>query len=83
MNLGQLLLILSVASAVTASAPDDEHPMCTNETVVHPPNYRILMDSYNYFNLLFPLNKAVWHQVDNDNGPGTSVSLVCMYYIIM
>ena len=75
-------------SVVTASAPGDEQSFCTNELEasamtpppVHPPNSRILMDSYNYINLLPPHDGAVWQQVDNDNnneaGRGTSVSLV-------
>ena len=57
-----LSILLSVASA---SAPGDEQFFCTDEsTPVYPPSSRILMDSYNYINLLPPHDKAVWQQVD-------------------
>ena len=84
--LGTLLLV----SAVSASAPDDVESFCTNLSVaspstlppVYPPNSRILMDSFNYINLLPPHAGAVWQRVDNDNnndaGRGTEVSISCV-----
>ena len=75
--------LLSMAYAV---APGDEHPFCTdtliNDNVITPPQYpsnaKILMDSYNYIDLLPPHEFAVWMQVDNDNNnAGGSGTMVC------
>ena len=70
---------------VSASAPGDEDSFCVNPDEssvtpppVHPPNFRILMDSFNYINLLPPHGGAVWQFVDNDTNNevarGTEVS---------
>ncbi len=70
---------------VSASAPGDEDTFCVTlggspvtTPPVHPPNSRILMDSYHYINLLPPHGGAVWQFVDNDTnneaGRGTEVS---------
>ena len=76
------LVIVQVMSMVSAGAPGDAEPFCTNEfpsssTIVYPPNSRILLDSYNYVNLLPPQDGAVWQAVDNDDnneaGRGTEV----------
>ena len=60
------------------SAPGDEDSFCVPQLPVHPPNVRILMDSFNYINLLPPHSGAVWQSVDNDAnnqpGRGTEVS---------
>ena len=79
-----ILLLLSAQILLSsASAPGDEELLCTmvmTPPPVHPLNSRILMDSYNYINLLPPHDRAVWQQVDNDinniAGRGTTVSLV-------
>ncbi len=81
------IIFLSVLVSLTlSSAPDDVDSFCTNVSSstpppVHPPNSRILMDSYNYINLLPPHNGPAWQMVDNDNnnlpGRGTEVSDVC------
>ena len=86
-----IFLLLSVLVAtVSTSAPGDEESFCTNDLEasamtpppVYSPNSRILMDSYNYINLLPPHDNSVWQQVDNDDnniaGRGTSVSLQCI-----
>ena len=81
-------VLLSVASAII---PGDEHSFCTdtfNDNEITPPQYpsnvKILMDSYNYIDLLPPHEFAVWIQVDNDDnnvvGAGT---MVCRSYIII
>ena len=78
-----LSVLLSVASAVT---PGDEHSFCTdrliNDNEITPPQYpsnvKILMDSYNYIDLLPPHEFAVWMQVDNDdNNVGGVATMVC------
>ena len=73
-----------LVSVVSAGAPGDEDSFCTNElpssgTIppIYPPNSNILLDSYNYVNLLPPQDGAVWQAVDNDlnneAGRGTEV----------
>ena len=75
-----------MASAVT---PGDEHPFCTdrliNDNAITPPqNVKILMDSYNYIDLLPPHEFSVWMQVDNDdNNAGGGGTTVCRSYIII
>ena len=78
-------LLLHQSSEVSASAPGDEELFCVtlgqNQLItppVHPPNFGVLMDSFNYVNLLPPHSGAVWQFVDNDTnnqpGRGTEVS---------
>ena len=81
-----LSVLLSVTSAIT---PGDEHLFCKDTLSSdngitlpqYPSNAKILMDSYNYIDLLPPHEFAVWMQVDNDNsnerGTGT---MVCRSY---
>ena len=76
-----LSVLLSVASAVT---PGDEHSFCTDTLIneITPPQYpsnaKILMDSYNYIDLLPPHEHAVWMRVDNDNNnAGGTGTMVC------
>ena len=75
-----LLLTLFAITAVVAAAevaPGDEEDLCprlrgldTAPTPVYSPTMRILMDSWNYQNLLPNRSGAVWQQVDNDgNNP--------------
>ena len=84
-----LSVLLSMASAVT---PGDEHLFCTdrliNDNAITPPQYpsnvKILMNSYNYIDLLPPHEHAVWMQVDNDdNNAGGTGTRVCRSYIII
>ena len=71
-----LLLYLSTIADATV-APGDKDQFCellrTNGVSPIPAysaNVRVLMDSWNYQNLLPPRTGAVWDQVDNDtNNP--------------
>ena len=80
----ELLLLVNPGSSV---APGDEEPLCeslrTLEAAPIPAysaNMRVLMDSWNYQNLLPPRIGAVWDQVDNDqinpSGITTNVSSI-------
>ena len=78
-----LSVLLSMASAI---APGDKHPFCRDTVINHnaitppqyPSNVKILMDSYNYIDLLPPHTYAVWMQVDNDNNnAGGTGTMVC------
>ena len=87
-SIGGIVLFSALVSAVSASAPDDVDPFCSNGLTyprVHPPNTRFLLDSYNYINLLPPHDGAVWQQVDNDDnneaGRGTSVSMSSLVHM--
>ena len=66
-------------SSVYAAAPRDAMPYCTSR-YEDPgiPNARILMDSYNYVNLLPPHDGAVWQAVDRDenNVPGRQTEVI-------
>ena len=78
-----VLYAMILVSIISARAPGDGDLFCsTNElqssgTIppIYPPNSKILLDSYNYINLLPP----VWQAVDNDNnneaGRGTEVKV--------
>ena len=71
-----LLLYLTwqiILSQVKSQAPGDEDSFCTTLSAsiippFYPPNSVILMDSYNYINLIPWLspNSGVWQQVDID-----------------
>ena len=70
---GMCMVFLGVLSRATAQAPGDGEQFCADLSKVDPPLYPanaiILMDSYNYINLLtpgMPLD-SIWQQVDNDN----------------
>ena len=72
-------LLVCIISAVKLAAnvsiaPGDEEHLCqqlrelgTVSTPTYAPNMRILMDSFNYQNLLPVRIGAVWEQVDNDD----------------
>ena len=71
-----LLHISTIAGSTVA--PGDEAPRCeqlralkvTPIPAAYLDNMRVLMDSWNYENLLPPHIGAVWDQVDNDgNNP--------------
>ena len=79
-----VLYVMILVSIISARAPEDGNLFCTNELLSsgtippsYPPNSKILLDSYNYVNLLPPQDGAVWQEVDNDNnneaGRGTEV----------
>ena len=76
--------------SICGVAPGDEDPLCealrTNGVapmLSYSANMRVLMDSWNYLNLLPPRTGAVWDQVDNDtNNPvqiTTNVSVKACY----
>ena len=69
-----LIFLQLLTIAESAVAPRDENQLCRDlraAGVVPIPAYsantRILMDSWNYRNLLPDRVGAVWDQVDNDN----------------
>ena len=81
-----VLFILQLLTKGISVAPEDEAKSCkdlrTQGTVPIPAysaNMRVLMDSWNYQNLLPSRTGAVWDHVDNDNnnpvGTTTNVSL--------
>ena len=83
----ELLVITHPGSSV---APGDEEPLCGDLRAAgiapipaYSANMKVLMDSWNYQNLLPPRFGAVWDQVDNDNnnpsGPTTNVSFSTHY----
>ena len=68
-----------LSSAYYDGAPNDANPYCTSR-ILDPriPNARILLDSYNYVNLLPPHDDAVWQAVDKDdnNVPGRGTEVI-------
>ena len=82
-----------IMSVVSAGAPGDADSFCTDELPsrgtpppIYPPNLKILLDSYNYVNLLPPQDGAVWQAVDNDNnneaGRGTEVKSLILEELV-
>ena len=66
----ELLVLVNPGSSV---APGDKEPLCvqlralgTAPIPAYSANMRVLMDSWNYQNLLPSRFGAVWNQVDND-----------------
>lgn len=73
MQMSLLLLQLNVVSVVVmvaGVAPGDEDPLCqqlrANGSAPAPSHVRVLMDSWNYHNLLPPHTGAVWTEVHID-----------------
>ena len=67
----ELLLMVNPGSSVAPG--DEERPLCEQiraagiaPVPAYSANMRVLMDSWNYQNLLPPRPGAVWEQVDND-----------------
>ena len=85
--LGVLLLVNIKAVVVVGTAPGDEWDLCADlraGAFAPIPNYTpdmmILMDSWNYQNLLPPRTGAVWTEVDNDmNNPVGLTTNVSVY----
>ena len=86
-------LLLQLLVAVSAVAPGDEEPFCDvlrQRGSIPTPDYdltmKVLMDTWNYNNLLPPRMGAVWEQVDNDvnNPPAvtTNVSWISIRIIL-
>ena len=73
---------LRLAPINGAVAPGDEEPLCEQirsllgvaPKLAYPANMTVLMDSWNYQNLLPPRTGAVWDQVDNDNNNPSEVT---------
>ena len=81
-----LVLSLHLCTVVITVAPGDEEALCEQLRAqgaapipAYSTNMRVLMDSWNYRNLLTRTG-AVWDQVDNDmnnpSGVTTSVSFI-------
>ena len=77
------VFVTALLCLVTGRAPEDADPFCLGELSgisppVYPPNSHVLLDSFNYFNLLPPQDGPVWQEVDLDEnnvvGSRTSVS---------
>ena len=78
----------SLLSVVTGRAPGDGNDFCTYTLAgvrppVYPSNANILMDSFNYFNLLPPHGQAVWQQLDLDdnNVAGGGTEVIVLVYV--
>ena len=79
------LLVVSIVAADSRSDEERRQAVCKGlratghvPPLAHPANSAVLMDSWNYQNLLPPRTGAVWQQVDNDTnnivGLATNVS---------
>ena len=84
------LVLLNVLVKVCTVAPGDIDPICSElrrngiaPKPAYTPNMSVLMDSYDYRNLLPSRTGAIWQQVDNDdnNNPGitTNVSIKAIH----
>ena len=82
----KLTLLIFVAVSAGVAPGDEDQPLCellrAGEGAPIPAysaNMRVLMDSWNYQNLLPPRTGAVWDHVDNDenNFPGITTN-VCV-----
>ena len=68
------LYLYTIIVIVGTTAPGDEEPRCEQLRAdrfaapipAYSANMRVLMDSWNYQNLLLPRIGAVWDQVDNN-----------------
>ena len=67
MMCGIVIAICMMFPLTSARAPGDADSFCTtvfpssvNIPPIYPPNLKILLDSYNYVNLLPPQDGAVW-----------------------
>ena len=80
-----LSLVLWTQHLTDGVAPGDEESLCDDlrasgsiPTSDYDPTVRVLMDTWNYNNLLPVRSGSVWEQVDNDNnnpvGATTNVS---------
>ena len=76
-----LILLLLSTTADGTVAPGDEDQVCrylrergVAPIPVYSANMRILMDSWNYHNLLPPRTGAVWDQVDDDSNNPSGIT---------
>ena len=97
--LSALVLAFVLVTVSAGVAPgDEEAALCKDlraqgaaPTPAYSTNMRVLMDSWNYWNLLPPRTGAVWDHVDNDDnndlGLTTNVSFIwykfyCISYYV-
>ena len=80
-------LLLKVNRGSSVAPGDEDQLFCENlrsigaaATPAYSANMRVLMDSWNYQNLLAPRAGAVWDQMDNDenNSPQEITNVSCM-----
>ena len=79
-----LVTLVVIISMVKSQAPGDEDNRCNSSSFVHtyPDNVKVLMDSYNYEQLLpgngtgnnVPISTAVWNDRSVDRNDVTSIS---------
>ena len=76
-----LSLVLWTQHLTDGVAPGDEESLCddlrasgTIPTPDYAPTMRVLMDTWNYNNLLPVRTGSVWEQVDNDNNNPSAVT---------
>ena len=75
-------LLLKVNHGSSVAPGDEEQLLCENlrsigaapPLLAYSANMRVLMDSWNYLNLLPPRLGAVWDQVDNDENNPSNVT---------
>ena len=85
-----LFFVLLLLKNGISIAPGDEEPLCeklraqgTAPIPAYSTNMRVLMDSWNYQNLLPDRTGSVWDQVDNDkNNPRGLTTNVSQLYCI-
>ena len=68
-----VMLAIQLAAGISIAPGDEERILCQDlrstgaaPTPGYAPNMRVLMDSWNYRNLLPTRIGAVWYEVDND-----------------
>ena len=91
MSLGLVLLagvmsVLELAAGISIAPGDAERDRFVCQSLGFPtpgyaPNMRVLMDSWNYQNLLPPRMGAVWDQVDNDTRNNASITTSVSFHI--
>jgi hypothetical protein len=85
-----IFAFIFVRLSVSVAPGDEETALCEQLRApgvapipAYSANMRVLMDSWNYRNLLPPRTAAVWDQVDNDaknpSGATTNVSCIIMH----
>lgn len=63
-----LVFTATLLAVASCGAPGDEDPFCRGfNPPEFPPNYRPLLDSYSYINLLPPHVNHVWQEINNDD----------------
>ena len=82
-----LVLLLHLYTIVASVAPGDEDQLFCEQLrsqgaapiPAYSSNMRVLMDSWNYQNLLPLRTRAVWDEVDNDtnNPSGSTTNVSC------